>query len=107
MRLVSIHMFRWIGEAPVMLCQEMDLNMLWFYQRGMAREHITFQTRYAAGKCNPGTKMSLSMEQDLGMLYCWTTTDNISCAVVCDKEYPEKAAFIMLNKLIMEFREQF
>ena len=41
------------------------------------------------------------------MLYCWTTTDNISAAVVCDKEYPEKAAFIMLNKLIMEFREMF
>jgi hypothetical protein len=62
MRLVSIHLFRWINEAPVMLCYEMDLNMLWFYQRGMAKEHIIFQSRYGAGKTMPGTKMSLSME---------------------------------------------
>ena len=39
------------------------------------------------------------------MCYCWTTTDGISATVCCDKEYPEKAAFIMLNKLMVEFRE--
>lgn len=41
------------------------------------------------------------------MCYCWTTTDGISATVCCDNEYPERAAFIMLNKLMMDFREQF
>lgn len=107
MRLVSIHIYRWHQESSVLLCHEMDLNMLWFYQRGMAREHITFNTRLISGRCAPGTKASISLEQDLGMCYCWTTTDGISATVCCDNEYPERAAFIMLNKLMMEFREQF
>jgi synaptobrevin family protein YKT6 len=107
MRLVSIHIYKQDKEACTLLCSEMDLNMLWFYQRGMAREHITFATRLVAGRCAPGTKASISLEDNMGMCYCWTTTDGITATVCCDHEYPERAAFIMLNKLMMEFRDKF
>jgi len=73
----------------------------------MAKEHVTFNSRLIAGRTPPGNKQSISLEKDLGVCYCWTTTDGISATAVCDNEYPEKAAFIMLNKLMMEFREQF
>ena len=104
MRLVSIHIYRWISEAPVLLCMEMNLDMLWFYQRGAAKEHVTFNSRLIAGRTPPGCKQSISLENDVGICYCWTTADGISATVVCDNEYPEKAAFILLSKLMMDFR---
>ena len=106
MRLVAIHIYKWINEAPALLCYEMNLDMLWFYQRGVAKEHIMFNTRLIAGRTPPGTKQSISLE-DVGVCHCWTTTDGITATVVSDNEYPDKAAFIMMNKVLMEFREQF
>jgi hypothetical protein len=41
------------------------------------------------------------------MCHCWTTADGISATVITDNEYPEKAAYILLNNLILDFREYF
>ena len=53
MRLVSISIYRWVSEQPVLLCTEQDLSMLWFYQRGMAKEHIAFNARLVSGRTAP------------------------------------------------------
>jgi synaptobrevin family protein YKT6 len=85
----------------------MDLSMLWFYQKGVAKEHIKFNSRTIAGRIPPGNKASVTLENDIGVCYCYTTKDNISATAITDKDYPEKAAFILLNNLIMDFRETF
>ena len=43
----------------------------------------------------------------MGVCHCWTTHDEISATAITDNEYPEKAAFILLNNLILDFREYF
>jgi len=43
----------------------------------------------------------------MGQCHCWTTADGISATVITDNEYPEKAAYILLNNLILDFREYF
>ena len=43
----------------------------------------------------------------MGQCHCWTTADGISATVITDNEYPEKAAHILLNNLILDFREYF
>ena len=73
----------------------------------MAKEHITFNSRLVSGRTTPGSKASIGMEQNIGVCYCWTTTDGISATAVCDNEYPEKAAFMLLGKILMDFREKF
>lgn len=73
----------------------------------MAKEHVAFNSRLVSGRTPPGTKASVSLEKDIGVCYCWTTTDGISVTAVCDNEYPEKAVFVMMNKLILEFREKY
>lgn len=50
---------------------------------------------------------SISLEQGIGICHCWTSHDGISATVMTDAEYPEKAAYTLLNKLIMEFRDQY
>jgi len=107
MKLIALHIFRWAEEDPVLLCSEMDLSMLWFYQKGMAKEHINFNSRTVASRIPPGNKASVSLEEDQFICYCWTTKDGLSATAITDKEYPEKAAFILLNNLLMDFREHF
>jgi synaptobrevin family protein YKT6 len=107
MKLIAIHIFRWNEEEPALLCSEMDLSMLWFYQKGMAKEHINFNSRTIASRIPPGNKASVALENNVGVCYCWTTKDGISATAMTDNDYPEKAAFIMLNNLIMDFRETF
>lgn len=43
----------------------------------------------------------------MGTCYCWTTADGISATAITDTEYPEKAGFMLLNNLILDFREYF
>ena len=107
MKLISIHIYKYQEDAPIMLCSEMDLSMLWFYQKGMAKEHINFNSRTIAGRIPPGNKCSVTLENNVGVCYCWTTKDGLSCTVITDNEYPEKAAFILINNILMDFREKF
>ena len=47
------------------------------------------------------------MENDAAKCHCWTTADGISATCITDNEYPEKAAYLLLNNLILDFREFF
>lgn len=105
MKLIALHIFKWQEDGAVLLATEMDLSMLWFYQKGMAKEHINFNSRMIAGRIPPGNKASVSLENNVGICYCWTTKDGLSATAITDNEYPEKAAFILLNTLLMDFRE--
>ena len=107
MKLIALHIFRWSEEEPVMLSSDMDLSQMWFYQKGIAKDHINFNSRTIASRIPPGNKASVSLENNVGMCFCWTTKDGISATAITDNEYPEKAAFILLNNLIMDFREYF
>ena len=89
------------------MCSEVDLSMLYFFQRGMAKELVNFNARLISSRTPPGNKQTIVLEDGVGVCYSWTTQDGLSATAVCDKEYPERAAFIMLNKLMMEFREEF
>ena len=60
-----------------------------------------------AGRIPPGNKASVALENNVGVCYCWSSSDGIVATAICDNDYPEKAAFILLNKMIMEFREVF
>ena len=55
----------------------------------------------------PGNKSTCLLEQNIGNCHCWTTGDGISATAITDLEYPEKAAYMLLNNLILDFREYF
>ena len=60
-----------------------------------------------AERIPPGNKAQVALEENIGNCYCWTTKDGLSVTAICDREYPERAAFILLNQLVMDFREHF
>mgnify|MGYP001572691671 CR=1 FL=1 len=107
MRLIALHIFKWAEQSPVLLCSEMELSMLWFYQKDMAKQHCNFNARMIAERIPPGNKASVALENNAATCYCWTTKDGLSATAITDNEYPERASFILLNTLIMDFRECF
>ena len=107
MKLISIHIYKWQQDNSLLLASIMDVSMLWFYQRGMAKEHLNFNSRLISGRIPPGNKATTSLEDDLGKCHCWTTADGISATVITDADYPDKAAYILLNNVIQDFREYF
>jgi len=62
MKLVALHIFRWKEDNPFLLKSIMDVSMLWFYQRGMVKEHINFNSRLVSGRIFPGNKASTVLE---------------------------------------------
>ena len=80
---------------------------LWFYQRKTAKEHILFNARYIAQKTELGMKQSVTLENNVGVGHCWTTSDGLSVWVITDLEYPESSAFNMIGQIIIDFLETF
>jgi len=62
MKLVAIHIYKWQEENSLLMASHMDISMLWFYQRGMAKEHINFNSRLISGRIPPGNKASTALE---------------------------------------------
>ena len=52
-------------------------------------------------------KQSITLEDGIGMCYCWTTSDNLSVAVVTDAEYPEGSAYNLIGQVILDFMQTF
>lgn len=48
MRLISLHVYRWKADDAILLASAYELSALWFYQRGMAKEHILHNSRLVA-----------------------------------------------------------
>ena len=80
---------------------------MWFYQRGIAKDLINFNSRTIAGRIPKGNKASITLENNIGKCHCWVTLDGIAATAMTDNEYDERAAYTCLNKLIMEFRDTF
>ena len=52
-------------------------------------------------------KQSITLEDNLGMCFCWTTSDNLSVAVVTDPTYPEGSAYNLIGQVILDFMQTF
>lgn len=107
MRIVAIHIFKWRAKDPVLLAEEMGLNELWFFQKKTATEHIRFSSRLIAQDTELGMKQSVKLENDIGVCYCWTTSEGLSVSTITDLEYPEDSAFNMLGQIIIDFMATF
>ena len=105
MRLVALHIYKWKPEDAKLFCSEMNLTELWFYQRGIAKDLINFNSRTIAGRIPAGSKASITLENEVGKCHCWVSLDGIAATAMTDLEYDERAAATLLNKLIMEFRD--
>ena len=68
---------------------------------------INFNARLVSGRIPPNNRSVINLEQNAAKCYCYCTTDGISAVAITDNDYPENSAYIMLNSLVIEFRDHY
>lgn len=103
MRLLSIHIFKWRQENPILLGSATELSFLGFIQRRVLREHINFNSRMICGRANPGDRSAVHLENNQGICYIAIHPNTFAVTVVCDPEYPQRVAFALILEIINAF----
>jgi hypothetical protein len=49
MKLIALHIYKWQEENPLLMAVAIDSAVFSWYQRGMAKEHINFNSRLISG----------------------------------------------------------
>jgi len=106
MKVLMICLFRSRGEAPVRLASVQDLSGFNFFTRTTIGEHLLFATRLVAQKTASGTRQSIEMNDNPFLCHCYARGDGLVGIVVCDKEYPQRVAFTLVNKTMSSFDEE-
>ena len=52
-------------------------------------------------------RQSVTLEGNVGVCHCWTTSTGISITVITDVEYPEDSAFNLIGQVIIDFMSTF
>mmetsp|Transcript_25512 Transcript_25512/g.25759 ORF Transcript_25512/g.25759 Transcript_25512/m.25759 type:complete len:200 (+) Transcript_25512:97-696(+) len=106
MRILAIGILRYNSdcEDSIMLVQACELSSFGFFQRGSAREMITFFSKTICKRTPPGQRQSVQ-NQDY-FVHVFMRTDGLCGCVTCDSEYPPRVAFSLLTKLLDDFSIQ-
>jgi len=78
-----------------------DLQSFGFFQRNSVREFMDFTAKLLVERTQVGLKASVKESEYL--CHVSVRNDSLSGVVIADKDYPSRAAFTLLGKLLDEF----
>ncbi|KAL0024587.1 hypothetical protein WJX77_000587 [Trebouxia sp. C0004] len=79
-----------------------DLSSFGFFQRNTVKEMLTFLSRTVAKRTQPGQRQSVQQEEYYAHIY---NRDGLVGIAIVDKDYPARAAFGVVNKILDDFSE--
>lgn len=65
------------------------------------QEFLTFFSATLCERTANGIRQSVEQDQNTG--YVFTNIQGLSCVIICDKEYPQRVAFALINRILEEF----
>ena len=77
MKLACMHLFVWADKSPFLICSSSDLGKMWFYERGIAKQHLLHNSRLVAGRIQPGQRARIELEDGKAVCYAWCTNTNL------------------------------
>ncbi|XP_065648594.1 synaptobrevin homolog YKT6 isoform X2 [Hydra vulgaris] len=80
-----------------------DLQSFSYFQRSTVREFMDFTGKIIVERTANGVRASVK-EQDY-LCHVYVSNEGISGVAIADKDYPQRVAFNMLNKIINEFMD--
>lgn len=109
MKVLSIQIL--VIEQPnkppaVPVAQASDLSSFSFLQRGSIGEFLNFFSKTVAERTSSGQRQSVQENNYTAHAYL-RPVDNLIAVIITDDEYPIRAAFSLLNKLLDEFTTKF
>ncbi|KAH9815264.1 Longin-like domain-containing protein [Melampsora americana] len=90
----------------VPLAQASDLSSFSFLQRGSIGEFLNFFSKTVSERTSSGQRQSVQENNYIAHAYL-RPVDNLIAVIITDDEYPIRAAFSLLNKLLDEFTTKF
>ena len=92
MKLIALHVYWWVDDAPFLLNHVVSLDVTPFFQVDFIKEHLNFNSRLIAGRTSPGEKLQIALDAEVGVCYSQTAQDLISATAICTLDYPQKCA---------------
>ncbi|DBA79160.1 hypothetical protein WJX77_000587 [Trebouxia sp. C0004] len=103
MKLTAVTILKWNGEKDAYLLGiAADLSSFGFFQRNTVKEMLTFLSRTVAKRTQPGQRQSVQQEEYYAHIY---NRDGLVGIAIVDKDYPARAAFGVVNKILDDFSE--
>ena len=107
-KLYSLAIFKWDETKPICLVKGFKLN--WFSNMVNAESHFLKEISTIVKNIPPGTKATIDIKDAVGQLcYCFVEVsgDKVAAVAITDDKYPDDAAYMGVNKLLMDFRDHF
>jgi len=106
MHVISVAIFRWMGEKPpILLTTAFELSSFGYFQRSSVKEVALFVSREVVSRSSVGQKQSVQHKEYL--CHCHVTTNKLACAVITDADYPGRVAFTISGKVVEEFTKKY
>eukprot|EP00210_Caulerpa_lentillifera_P007898 g7539.t1 len=105
MRLTALSVLRWVADSePNVLGQAMDVSNFGFFQRASVREMITFICRTIVQRTHVGQRQTVQHEDYFCHVH--VRENHLAGIVVADANYPSRAAFSILAKILDDYEQQ-
>ena len=88
-------------EKPIFLSTAHFLETVGYFQRGPVREFIAFFSRTVMATMARGLRQTVGHEDYA--VHLWLRGDGLGAVAVCDRDYPQRVAFVVLSQLLAEF----
>lgn len=108
MKVFSIIILRWYDD-PKKACNVIssvyELSSFSYFQRGSVKEVALFVSREVAQRSKKGERQSISHQGY--MCHSFVHPSEVTCALLCDNEYPQRVAFNLCNIAIDNFLKEY
>ena len=101
-KLLSLTIFKTAdGQKPVMLSSALDVSSFGWMERSGVGEFLVFASRTLAERVGPGLS---SVMQEQYLSYCYKDTDGMACVLMCEEQYPKRAAISIITETLREYK---
>jgi len=94
------------AKHPIIISGHIEGNnwTTWFYHNQIV-EFVQFFAKLLTEKTPPGTRIQVT--KDLFVGYVHPRLNGLSVCLICDGDYPSRVAFNILQKVVVDFDEQY
>ena len=102
-KLTAVSVLKWNGDKEAYLLGiAADVSSFGYFQRSTVKEMLTFLSRTVAQRTQPGQRQSVQQEEYYAHIF---NRDGLVGVAIVDKDYPARAAFGVVNKILDDFSE--
>ncbi len=85
------------------LCGSHELSSFGYFQRGSVKEFLHFTSKLVTKRTNCNVRQQIADQQKKYNIYCQVRSNFVSCVIITDLEYPQRVAFSLMQKILMDF----